>query len=1005
MKRPALKFFLLLGTLLLFSLFSPLDKGHGTELEPVAIQLRWFHQFQFAGYYAAVEKGFYADEGLRVILREYQPREDRLAPLLEGKVQYGVGDPALLKLRLEGEPVVVLAQIFQHSAQVLVSKKERSIFAPEDLVGRKVMLATTTVGSVPIRAMILDALGDLESITVVPHRSSYSDFLGGHIDAMVAYLSNEPFRFKKMGVHVNIMDPRGYGIDFYGDNLFTVEKEIRDHPERVEKVIRATRKGWEYALEHKDEMIRLIRSKYNPTLDDDQLRYEAKIIDQLIVPDLVPVGEIDPGRYARIAETYRRLGLSETSAVPEGFLYDPSLRKTTTGSRDEKAGLSEQPDDMELTPRERAWIESNSRVRVFSTDHAPFMTFKGGKPSGIFVDLLHEISGRTGIAFDIGDPRLGFPSAMKGLTEKTGPDVIAGLNPTPEREKVILFTKPFVSSPKFIFTRDDAPFVHSMGSLSGETVAVVDGYVTHELLARDYPEIDLLIHPSNEEALRAVCTGRAFAFIGSLLATSSMINQFGLTNLKASVPSALPDAAVGLGVRIDWPELRSIMDKVMDAIPHSEKAAMINKWSSVKVEYAVDPADIFKLIAILAAGASGIVLLTLFWNRKLADQVRRRTSELEAGNRSLAAEVARRREAEKLLRESGEYLQSLMDSLPDAVFSIKLPERVIEWANDTHGVFGYEPREYLGRTTEFLYPDKEDWLHAGDRIEEAIAQGKEVLAVEQPMRKKGGELFPADIKLSLFMVDGKVARVTGIVRNVADRKEAERKMRQYQERLKALASQLTLAAENERRAVAADLHDHVGHSLALARIQLDAVLEAPSDLRRNILIKDVSNLLLEALQDTRHLISELSTPSTNGVGLGDAVLEWMEEQVEKRHGLRTRLIDTFGETHGKALDENARTLMLRNVRELLVNVVKHARAETVSVRIFEEAGMLKVVVEDDGAGFDPGGAIPGTGANGGFGLFSIQERMTDLGGSLDIESRPGKGCRTTLTLPLGEARR
>ena len=143
--------------------------AQNTALEPVTIQLRWFHQFQFAGYYAAIEKGFYADEGLQVSLREFEPGKDRIAPILEGKAQYGVGDPAILKLRAQGKPVVVLAQIFQHSPSVLITLKESGIFSPYELVNKKMMLSPDDIGNAPIQATVLETLGDMNRITVVPH--------------------------------------------------------------------------------------------------------------------------------------------------------------------------------------------------------------------------------------------------------------------------------------------------------------------------------------------------------------------------------------------------------------------------------------------------------------------------------------------------------------------------------------------------------------------------------------------------------------------------------------------------------------------------------------------------------------------------------------------------------------------------------------------------------------------------------------------------------------------
>jgi ABC-type nitrate/sulfonate/bicarbonate transport system substrate-binding protein len=136
--------------------FSNVDivRAQDKALEPVTIQLRWFHQFQFAGYYAAIEKGFYAAEGLQVSLREFEPGKNRIAPVLRGNAQYGVGDPGLLALRNQGKPVVVLAQIFQHSPAVLIARRESGIFSADELVGKRVILPLEDSGSASIQAMI-----------------------------------------------------------------------------------------------------------------------------------------------------------------------------------------------------------------------------------------------------------------------------------------------------------------------------------------------------------------------------------------------------------------------------------------------------------------------------------------------------------------------------------------------------------------------------------------------------------------------------------------------------------------------------------------------------------------------------------------------------------------------------------------------------------------------------------------------------------------------------------
>ena len=192
------------------------------ESEPVTIQLRWSHQFQFAGYYAALEKGYYADEGLEVTLAEAAAGTDRIKPVLEGKAQYGIGDTGIMKLRAEGQPLVVLAQIFQHSPNILITRRDSNILGPYELTGKTVMLSGEPASSAAVRAMLLETLGSLNRVTVLP-RTRDAEIIDSQADAVAGYLSNEPFRYRQKGLQVNIIDPRSYGIDFYGDNLFTTD--------------------------------------------------------------------------------------------------------------------------------------------------------------------------------------------------------------------------------------------------------------------------------------------------------------------------------------------------------------------------------------------------------------------------------------------------------------------------------------------------------------------------------------------------------------------------------------------------------------------------------------------------------------------------------------------------------------------------------------------------------------------------------------------------------------
>ena len=137
----------------------------------------------------------------------------------------------------------------------------------------------------------------------------------------------------------------------------------------------------------------------------------------------------------------------------------------------------------------------------------------------------------------------------------------------------------------------------------------------------------------------------------------------------------------------------------------------------------------------------------------------------------------------------------------------------------------------------------------------------------------------------------------------------------------------------------------------------------------------------------------------NEIGLGAAIAEWLEEHVEKRHGLQTEFIDARSDGRQPDLDDDSRALLFRNTRELLTNVIKHAQAQKVRVKIAEKIDTLQISIEDDGKGFDVRAIEKDDTKRNHFGLFSVQERMIDLGGSLEIESEPGKGSRLIMAAP------
>ncbi len=236
-------------------------------------------------------------------------------------------------------------------------------------------------------------------------------------------------------------------------------------------------------------------------------------------------------------------------------------------------------------------------------------------------------------------------------------------------------------------------------------------------------------------------------------------------------------------------------------------------------------------------------------------------------------------------------------------------------------------------------------------------------------------------------------------REVLQRKKAEELLVAYQADLRSLASQLTLAEERERRRLAVHLHDQIGQSLALSHIKLEELGTSLREAGSSELVKEVdyiARLLKQAIEETQSLTFKISPPILYELGL-EAALESLTDQFSQQHGLLTYF---ECDRQPKPLDENLKVLLFQAMQELLTNVVKHAQARSLKVSMWRQGEFLRLGVEDDGVGFNP--LVPGSlqGKGGGFGLFSIKERLRPLGGSLEVKSEPGGGTEVVLSVPL-----
>jgi ABC-type nitrate/sulfonate/bicarbonate transport system substrate-binding protein len=294
------------------------DGTASTTLQPVTLQLKWKHQFQFAGYYTAVEKGYYRNAGFEVRIREAGDGEDTITTVLTGKAEFGVASSELAQKRAMGAPVVALATILQHSALALAVRGS-STLTVHDLIGKRLML---TPHDTELFAYFKREGLPENRITRVPMNYRLDELIQGRVDAFSVYTTDQVWLLRKANFPHSVLSPRAAGIDFYGDTLFTSEAQVQDNKQRVAAFRDASLQGWRYAMGHPEEIADLILAKYSQRLSREHLLHEAGEMLRLMQPGLIEIGHMNPGRWASIGEVYADLGMLPRNHSLKGFLFD-----------------------------------------------------------------------------------------------------------------------------------------------------------------------------------------------------------------------------------------------------------------------------------------------------------------------------------------------------------------------------------------------------------------------------------------------------------------------------------------------------------------------------------------------------------------------------------------------------------------------------------------------------------------------------------------------------------
>ncbi len=327
-----------------------------------------------------------------------------------------------------------------------------------------------------------------------------------------------------------------------------------------------------------------------------------------------------------------------------------------------------------------------------------------------------------------------------------------------------------------------------------------------------------------------------------------------------------------------------------------------------------------------------------------------------------------------------------MEEAAEAILLADADGNILEANESLSRITGIAHGELAGRNVaEFIPPED---IEARPRLLAEVRTGKTV-AVERRIARKDGSLIDFEGTARLLQ-DG---RVLIVGHDVTERKRNLDRLRDYQARLKSMATELALLEERQRGAFARDLHDGISQTLAAAKMRLDLMKSRGA---KSPDFEEVHTLVARSLEESRTLTVDLCPPVLYDLGLEPA-LESLVERFAGETGIEARF---EGDGSPKPLTDGLRAMLYRSTRELLRNTVKHANAKKVRVSIGRQDGRVVVRVEDDGAGFDASSPRSETRDGSGFGLFSIREQLGYLGGSLDIQSEPGAGTRATLTAPL-----
>jgi diguanylate cyclase (GGDEF)-like protein/PAS domain S-box-containing protein len=578
-------------------LFFLLTLSHSNNLKKVSLQLQWKYQFQFAGFIVAKEKGFYKDIGLDVNIKEYKAGIDTVNALLTNKTEYSILNTPFIYKDKKIQKTVLLASYFQKNP--LVFAVQSDIVNPSELKNKKIMGTHDDLTNSSLALMLNHFEINDKNSFFKAQTFRMNEFIEKKVDAITVFKSNELFELDKKKIKYNILDPYDYGFFTTATNLFTTKKYALKNSKEVKNFISATKKGWEYALNNIDEVSKLIHDNYQPSKSIESLIFEGKVTKKLMLINLYAIGYINEDlihrAYSQLVKTGILLGNQNLENLTfEGLIKDKSNKK------------------INFTHSELKYLEYKKELTMcINPDWMPFEKLdKNNHHIGISAEYFRIIRKQLNIPINIIKTQ-SWKQSLEFMKEKKC-DILPLVMKTPFREKHMSFTKPYIKVPLILATKNDISFVESFNQLKGQSIAIVEGFASNEILKVKYPELNIIIVKNAKNGLQKVLSEEVIGFVGSVATVNYILQNNFMNEIK--IGGRFDELwELSIAVHNDDSILLGVFEKLIKNISSRTKLEILNKYTSIKYE---DRIDYFLILEIVFV-AFIIILIFLYWNIKL----------------------------------------------------------------------------------------------------------------------------------------------------------------------------------------------------------------------------------------------------------------------------------------------------------------------------------------------------------------------------------------------------